>query len=186
MSFRRLGLTVERLAPERWDDFLSLHSEANGAGWCRCVAWWVPTWEDWGDRSQAENTALRSELCKRGENDGLLAYSGNEPVGWCQLGPRDRLRKLVAQFGREPDDLVWAVTCFLVAPAWRRRGVATTLLDAAVSTARDAGAELLEGYPRVGTDELGEMWTGSSGLFEQAGFVVVGRGERRSVVSRAL
>jgi len=186
MSSRRLELTVARLAPERWDDFLDLHSEANGAGWCRCVAWWVPTWEGWGDRSQAENTALRRELCARGHNDGLLAYSGNEPVGWCQLGQRDRLTKLVAQFERDPDDRVWAVTCFLVAPAWRRRGVAGALLDAAVSTARDAGAHFLEGYPRVGADEPGEIWTGSSGLFERAGFVVVRHGDGRSVVARAL
>jgi len=88
---------VERFGPALLDDFHRLHSDANGAGWCRCVAWWVPSWDGWGERPAAENAALREELCNAGEYDGLLAFAGDEPVGWCQLGRRDRLEKLVLQ-----------------------------------------------------------------------------------------
>ena len=42
---------VLRLGPELEEEFLVLHSDANDAGWCRCVAWHVPTWEGWGDRN---------------------------------------------------------------------------------------------------------------------------------------
>lgn len=186
MSPHRADVTVLRFAPERWDDFLTLHSERNGAGWCRCVAWWVPTWDGWGERSAVDNIALRQDLCAEGHHDGLLAYVEGEPIGWCQLGPRDRLRKLVAQLGLEPDPQVWAVTCFLVAPAERRRGVAAALLAEAIVVAREAGAHRVEGYPRADPESDGDAWTGSEPLFAAAGFELVRRGAPRSVVSIGL
>jgi GNAT superfamily N-acetyltransferase len=180
-------IVVERLRPGLEDAFLALHCDANDAGWCRCVAWWVPTWEGWGERTVEENLALRITLFERGEHDGLLALAAGEPVGWCQLGRRDRLVKLVAQLELTPDSSVWAVSCFLVAPAWRGRGVARALLDAAVKDARAAGASRLEGYPRTAADlDAADAWTGVVPLFEGAGFERVGEAGPRTVVSLVL
>jgi GNAT superfamily N-acetyltransferase len=178
-----VSVIVERYSAGRHDDFLRLHSDANGAGWCRCVAWWVTTWDGWGDRTAAENMAVRDSLCAGGEYDGLLAYDGDEPVGWCQVGRRDRLVKLVSQLELAADSAVWAVTCFVVAPSHRRRGVAAALLEGAVAAAREAGASRVEAYPRTAADEPGEMWTGPVGLYERAGFRLLRAGEPRSVVS---
>ena len=177
---------VEPFGPDREGDFAALHADDAGAGWCRCVAWWVPTWEGWGDRTAADNAALRRDLCLRGEHDGLIAYDRGTPVGWCQLGPRDRLRKLVEELDLDPDPSVWAVTCFLVAQSHRRRGVARALLAAAIDHARRAGASRLEGYPRAQADEPDEMWTGARDLFLRAGFRVVGDRTPRSILSRDL
>jgi GNAT superfamily N-acetyltransferase len=179
-------IRVERFSPVRRDDFLALHSDANGAGWCRCVAWWVPTWDGWGERTAEENTALRDALCARGQYDGLLAYDGNEPVGWCQLGQRDRLTKLVAQLELDPDPLVWAVTCFFVAPARRNEGIAVSLLAAAVEEARLAEATRIEGYPRNVMRDDDDAWTGPQSLFTAAGFEIVRAGTPLSVASRTL
>ena len=126
---------VRRLTAELVDDFFRLHSEENGCGWCCCVAWWVPTWEGWGDRSANENRALREKLFKQGEYDGYLLYVDDEPVGWCQVGPRDRLEKLVGQFSLAPDPSAWAITCFLQG---LRLAAATFVLDQDTSNARDA------------------------------------------------
>jgi hypothetical protein len=106
-----VSVEVVRFEPGRRADFLALHDDANDAGWCRCVAWWTPTWEGWGERTAEENLALREELLERGEYDGYLAYAGGVPVGWCQAGPRDRLAKLARQFGLAPDPHTWAITC---------------------------------------------------------------------------
>ena len=179
-------LRIERFRPELREDFRALHSDANDAGRCRCVAWWVPTWDGWGERTPAENAALRESLCDAGEYDGLLAYDGDEPVGWCQVGPRDRLAKLVTQLELEPDPSVWAVTCFLVAAQRRRRGVASALLRGAIAAAREAGASRLEAYPRREAAEPGEMWTGPTSLFLDAGFSLEREGSPRSVVSLGL
>ena len=75
-----------------------------------------------------------------------------------------------------PGDEVWAVTCFVVARAARRSGVASALLEAAVTYAREHGARVIEGYP---VDTAGARITSASGytgtlsMFERAGFRVV-------------
>jgi GNAT superfamily N-acetyltransferase len=177
---------VERFGPGSRDDFRRLHSDANGAGWCQCVAWWVPTWDGWADRSTVENVTLRERLCEAGEYDGLLAFDGDVPVGWCQLGPRDRLEKLVRQFQLKPDPGAWAVSCFLVAPSHRGRGVAGALLAAAIEAAGSERADRLEGYPRRGESDPEGLWTGPEALFRAAGFRVVREGDPRSVLALEL
>jgi GNAT superfamily N-acetyltransferase len=182
----RAEILVEPFREELLPDFRRLHSDVNGAGWCSCVAWWVPTWDGWGERSAEQNAALRDDLCRRGEYDGLLAFEGEQPVGWTQVGPRDRLAKLVAQLELAPDPGVWAVTCFLVAPSHRGRGVGRALLAASVEVARAAGATRLEAYPRAGDGEASEQWTGPMPLFERAGFALWRPGDPRAVMSLAL
>lgn len=54
-----------------------------------------------------------------------------------------------------------------VAPEYQRRGIATTLLQHAVRTARDAGFRLLE----IGTGDIG---AGQIALYERCGFVRCG------------
>jgi GNAT superfamily N-acetyltransferase len=181
-----MSVRVERFGPALCGDFCGLHSDANEAGWCRCVAWWVPTWDGWGDRSAAENAALRDALGDRGEYDGLLAYDGDEPVGWCQVGQRDRLEKLVRQLDLEPSPNTWAVSCFLIAPHARGRGIARALLAAAVETARSEGATHLEGYPRREGSDPDELWTGPEGLFLDAGFAVARDSLPRALVALEL
>lgn len=178
------GLVVERVRPELVDAFLRLHSAANGAGWCRCVAWWTRTWDGWEERTEQENLELRCALFEAGEHDGLLAFAGEEPVGWCQAGPRDRFEKLVSQLELTPSPTTWAVTCFLVSPSHRRQGVAGTLLAAAAGFARAAGATRLEGYPRAGVELADDdAWTGTARLFEAAGFREVRTVGRRAVLA---
>lgn len=180
-------LEIVPLDAGRRADFFHLHSDCNGAGWCACAAWWVDTWDGWSDRTAAENRAVRETLFARGEHDGLLAYVAGDPVGWCQLGPRDRLAKLARQLALAPDPGAWAVTCFLIAPAWRRTGVARALLAAAAVRAREAGATRLEAFPKRG-EGLAEddLWNGPEAVFLAAGFVTVRAASVRSVLSLAL
>lgn len=166
---------VRRIAPASRTDFHALHCDANGAGWCRCVAWWVPTWKGWDARTAEENRALRDALFDRGEWDGYLLYEDGAPAAWCQVGPRDRLPKLVAQYSLRADPRAFAVTCFVVAPDRRGRGLAARLLAGVVEDLRARGeAHRLEAFPRRGEALPPEdAWTGPERLFLDAGFRVV-------------
>ena len=182
------SLRIEPLGPDNASSFFRLHDDRNGAGWCRCAAWWVPSWDGWGERTAAENLAVRCSLHEQGRHDGLLAFGeADDPVGWAQVGRRDRLPKLVEQLELAADPDVWAVTCFLVAPTHRRRGVAARLLGAAIEVAKSAGASRLEGYPRVGhvlADD--DAWTGTERLFASAGFDRVDGDGPRAVFALSL
>lgn len=176
-------VVVERLDPARPEDFFRLHCPENGAGWCRCVAWWVPTWEGWGERSEPENRRLREALFARGEADLWLCRVAGEPVASLQACPRDRLEKLRAQFELAPDPDAWAIGCFFVAPAWRGRGLARRLLAAVLDELRRLGAKRVEAFPRQdAAAEAGEQWTGPAALYRDAGFQPAREAGRRAVV----
>jgi ribosomal protein S18 acetylase RimI-like enzyme len=182
----KLAIRVERLDAERTGDFFSLHGTPPFE-WCHCVAWQVPTWEGWGERSAAENRALRERLFAEGRSDGYLLYVDGAVAGWCQCGPRDDWPKLATQFGLAPDPGTWAVTCFCIRPDVRRQGLAARLLRAILGDLRQRGVVRVEGFPRAaGEHEDGEVWTGPLELFQGAGFKVVKEGERRQVVALEL
>jgi GNAT superfamily N-acetyltransferase len=166
--------SVHRLDASRRDDFYRVHCAWNGAAWCFCVAWWVPTWDGWAQRPALQNRQLRDRLFDSGEYDGYLLYVDDRPVGWCQVGPRDRLQKLVRQFSLEPDPSTWAITCFFIAPSHRGQGLAKYLLDDVLADIRARGAAKVEAFPkrgkRLGPDDL---WTGPERTYLEAGFKVV-------------
>jgi GNAT superfamily N-acetyltransferase len=177
-----MEVEVVRLDERLEDEFFAVHSEANECGWCCCVAWWVSSWEGFGDRTAAENRALREELFRRGEHDGYLARIDGRPVGWCQVGLRDRLVKLVRQMGLAPSPGTYAITCFQVDPRYRRRGVASSLLAGILEDLRSRGVRRVEAFPRRGDDLApGELWTGPVEIYERQGFSPLG-GDPRSPV----
>lgn len=169
------------------EDFYRLHCPANEAGWCHCVAWWVASWQGWGERTAEQNRQLREGLLAEGQYDGYLLYEGDNPIAWSQVGPRDRLVKLVNQMQLEPDPAVWALTCFLVAPAYRRQGVARQMLALILADLRGKGIASVEAYPKRGEqlDSL-DMWNGPEQIFVSAGFEFVKEVAQRAVFRMAL
>jgi GNAT superfamily N-acetyltransferase len=105
----------------------------------------------------------------------VIAYLGEEPVGWCGLGPRAAMPRLVGSrtIPQVDDAAPWSIGCFVVRPGYRRRGVARALLDGAVAYARASGAPCVEAYP---IDPAGARvsasfgYVGFTSMFEAAGF----------------
>ncbi len=179
-----MPIAIHRFDPARRADFFRLHSAAHEAGWCFCAAWWVETWEGFGERRAEQNRAVREALLDRGEYDGYLLYVDGDPAGWCQAGPRDRLIKLARQFDLAPDPAVWAITCFLIAPARRGRGLAAALLDGVLADLRGRGVRRVEAFPKRGEGlAADDLWTGPESLFRRAGFAVARDDPARPVLA---
>ena len=182
-----LELEIRRLGSESRADFHALMDGEEGCSWCCCVAWWVPSWEGFAERSAAENRELREALLERGEYDGYLAYRGETPVGWCQVGPRDRLAKLVAEHDLAPDPGAFAITCFYVRAGDRRRGVSRALLRGVLADLERRSVARVEAFPRAEEElECGELWTGPRSLFVEHDFRVHAEGGRRILMVREL
>lgn len=145
------------------------------------------TWANVGPEALAGRLREQTGCGHPGEpTTGLVAYLGEDPVGWCSVDPRaDNPRLLshnpVPWAGRDEDKAdqsVWAVTCFVTRVGFRRRGVSRALAQASVGFARDRGARALEGYPH--RTEISHL--GTPGVFAAAGFTEVSRPTlRRSV-----
>lgn len=175
-------IRVAAFADAPLTDFYRLHDAAHGLDWCRCVAWWVPAWDGWGERTADQNLRLREGLLADGIRDGYLLYVAEEPVAWCQVGPRDRLEKLRGEHGLAPDPEAWALSCLVVVPTHRGRGLARALVRGILEDLRRRGVRRVEAFPRRGVD-LGasEVWTGPERLFQGLGFDLVGEGPRRRI-----
>lgn len=164
----------------RWPDLDRLFSAPGGPSYC-----WCTVWRRSGNGSSSETKkALLQGIVEEGRPVGLLAYLDDQPVGWCSVAPRMTYRWLGgAAYDGVDEARVWSIVCFFVPRAHRGEGIGAGLLRAAVDTARDHGATVVEAYP-VGRDSPSYRFMGFVDVFERAGFEHRGRaGTRRQVMS---
>ena len=191
------GMTIEILPAtgDRFDDAETALDSADGPG-CQCQ-WWLLTNAEFQKTSRDDLTARFHAEMHGDRAPGLIAYVDGEPAGWVRVGPRiDQARLLrtrdVTTATDEPLDAddVWSISCFVVRTAHRGQGLMKRLLDAAVSTARDAGARVVEAYPldpTVAKRSANQLYRGTVSMFEQAGFDIVDRPKPdRALVSLTL
>ncbi len=118
-----------------------------------------------------------TKLARRRRAPGLLAFEGDEPVGWIAVAPRSEFARVDASRAtpRVDDEDVWIIPCVTVRKTDRGRGIALALIRAAVTYATEKGAPIIEAYPRAGTTRTGDdnAYFGTQPLFRRAGFRVV-------------
>ena len=136
-----MDLRLEPLTKEREADFLALMARDEHGGQCWCVAWWVPTWEEYVAQTPEEHRAVRDDLFAPDVHDGYLAYVEGAPVGWVQAGPRDDLPKIAETFSLDPDPDAWAISCFMVLAPYRGQGLGRRFFAAVLDDLREPGRE---------------------------------------------
>ncbi len=158
----------------RWPDVVTLLGGSTERG-CWCQAWRGSSSALGFTGPAANRDALRAQIVAGDFAPGVIAYLGADPVGWCGLGPRAAMPRLVKSrtIPTIDDAPVWSIGCFVVRPGYRRRGVARALLAGAIDYARSRGAPAIEAYPidpdgaRISTSQ---GFVGFASMFETAGF----------------
>jgi GNAT superfamily N-acetyltransferase len=143
-----------------------------GANVCWCLSHRLDSKENRSLRGEARGEKVKGLL--REGPVGVLAYEGDEVVGWAAVAPRARTsyarsRRIPVLDGRD----VWSVWCIRVRPGHRGEGISHDLLRGAVELAREGGAPAVEGYPLDNRGEKVDLtmaYAGTRGLFEAAGF----------------
>lgn len=169
-----LKLQFHPLTSDRWSDFERLFGPRGACGGCWCMLWRL-TRSEFEQQKGAANKAAMRRLVDSGVVPGILAYDGDEPVGWCAVAPRTSYPGLARSRVLKPldDQPVWSVSCLFIRKSHRRRGVSVELLRAAVEFVRGQGGAIVEGYPvEPRTEQVPEVfaWTGLVRSFEKAGF----------------
>src|SRR5207248_5163983 len=109
--------------------------------------------DEWQTRAADENREAMLRRIENGDAGGLLAYVDNRPVGWCHAASKaDLPRAAASPLGRGADVAeVGSIVCFLVLPAFRRKGVARRLLDAACDSLGRKGFRYADAYALADT-----------------------------------
>ncbi len=133
-----MTLTIRPLTPELWPALEDLFGKNGACGGCWCMYWRIGS--TYLKRPRAHNKAAFREVVKRGPPPGLLAFDGDVAVGWCQLTPRHALPWLDRAWRVKRVDgvPVWSLSCFYVRIGYRRRGVTSALIAAALKAAKRA------------------------------------------------
>jgi GNAT superfamily N-acetyltransferase len=86
--------------------------------------------------------------------------------------------------GPSPDAVV-SVSCFVIAPPYRRHGVAESLLEHVIDDATNRGAAWVEAYPKPEVAEGdAENFKGTESMYTSRGFVPIESHERYKVMRK--
>ena len=136
-----------------WEDIAAVFGTRGASSTCFCQRYKLHPGEAFSKFPPEERAMRLREQTNAGQpgaeaTSGLVAYIGDEPVGWCAVEPRPAYFGLLRVYrtpweGRaedKADSSIWSVTCVLVRAGFRGRGVAYELARAAVGHARSRGA----------------------------------------------
>jgi GNAT superfamily N-acetyltransferase len=176
---KRFNFKTYPATPARWPDIEKLFGERGACGGCWCMFWRIPRKEFDSNKGSKNKRALQ-QIVADGGKPGVIAYLGKQPMGWCAVAPRSEYVALERSRILKPVDEqpVWSISCLFVAKQYRRQGVSTVLLRAAVDFAARQGARVVEGYPvEPSSTKMPDpfLWHGVPSTFLAAGFKEVAR-----------
>ena len=198
----RLSGNIERLADigevtirpvtesrvDHWTDFFDRDAFAGNPDWasCYCLEPHVPPTEEMPERPWREVRAAMIDRLRNGGTYGYLAYVDGTVAGWVNASLRSDYGRYadVEPDGPNPASVI-GVSCFIIAPPYRRHGLAANLLDHVIADAGARGADWIEGYPYNEPDD-GDPghYRGPRALYDARGFSPIEVRETDTVVRR--
>ncbi len=142
-------------------------------------------------RGVMNNREYAKEYIRENKLQGYLAYAEGKAVGWCNANDKHAFYG----YSRENSPEVWEnipdcktklVTCFVIAPKYRGKGIATRLLEYIIDDAKGSGYECVEAYPLKGEHNSFEHYHGPLVLYKKLGFETVGETERMYIARKLL
>jgi len=190
MENKEKSIEFHPLVPDKWDDLEQLFGKKGAVGGCWCM-YWRQTAAEFGKMRGEPNRLAFKSLVESGTVPGVLAYQGNEPTGWCAIGPRESYSRLERTKVLAPIDTqpAWSITCFYIAKQHRGKGLMRGLLNAAIDWAGNNGARIIESYPFDPAAEIrsSAAYTGVVPVYIDTGFIeVMRRSPRRPIMRKFL
>ena len=186
-------VTVHPVTEDRVGDWLRFFDHDGFAGnpsWasCYCLEPHVPATPEQPERSWRERRTTMAERLRGGRTFGYLAYVDGRAAGWVNASLRSDygLYRLVDPGGPEPRSVI-GISCFVIAPPFRRHGIASALLDRVIADASARGASWIEGYPDNAPEgsDAGHF-RGARSMYDARGFEPIEVRERDTVVRLAV
>ncbi|MEN6339590.1 MAG: hypothetical protein ABFD03_05645 [Clostridiaceae bacterium] len=190
MEHQSLDLTFRPLNFETWLDFEALFEKHRGVrGGCWCVYYLCKS-TDYNRMGAEGRRAFHRELALSGRAQGLIAYEGETPVGWCQFGTPD----VLCQYSRGrayskldilPEDRPdWRISCLFTDKHRRSKGIAIQTLHAALEEIARRGGGVVEAFPLDSPKIKHNVFSGSADMYRREGFAEVVRLTENTLLMR--
>ena len=184
-------ITVHPMTDDRVEDWLQLFDRDAFAGnpdWasCYCLEPHVPGTPEQPESGWRERRAIMIKRLLARTTFGYLAYVDGRPAGWVNASLRSEygLFRMVDPQGPEPRSVI-GVSCFVIAPPFRRHGVASALLERVIVDASARGAAWIEAYPRQNPKEGDAAhFRGPRSIYDARGFQEIEVRDNYTVVRR--
>ena len=169
-------------------DFFDTRAFCDNPDWagCYCVFnHFAGDGAEWMARTAAQNRAEAERMICEGNLKGYLAFADGNAVGWCNVNDKSAFPHY-SDIGEGGDARVCAVTCFVIDPEHRRKGVARALLQYACADYAAAGYDHMESYPAAGEGTCAAHYHGHPEMYEREGFQTYLRLESRLCMRKPL
>lgn len=172
-----MDIAIKPLSPDLIDDFLNYFDNiafSDNPDWATCYCHFyhfAGTNEQFFKRTSEENRNQSKKLILAGKMNGLIAYLDEKPVGWCNINSKENFAKI--PYEDQSNNKITSIICFIIAPSYRKQGIARQLLRYACSSSKDKGFNLIEAYPRTG-EKLSDAhsYRGPISLYTSEGFTI--------------
>lgn len=173
-----MPLEIRELTPERVEDYLAFFDHdafADNPRWAACYCMFphvTDAGDDWTARTAEVNRAGKRELICARLAQGWLAYVDGKPVGWVNAAPRLSLARYreTDELPREHAEESGSIVCFIIAKPFRRQGIATHLLAAAVEGLCRQGLRYAEAFTLDAPESDARAHVGPMSMYLAAGF----------------
>lgn len=148
---------------------------------CYCVCWSSDDHRQGLERmsTASKRRDLAAQYVQAGMIRGYLALDENRVVGWCNANARSEYTHSISWMrnlkelttSNSEDQSVKSIFCFAIAKEYRRRGIATKLLEQVCKEAFREGYQYVEAYPKSSLKEKDDF-EGPLTMYLKQGFFI--------------
>lgn len=172
-----MDIIIKPLTPDLLKDYLFFFDNivfTDNPDWsiCYCFSYhFIGTSEQW---NKEENRSSAIRYINEGKMLGYLAYSGDKPVGWCNVNNRLCYERLLKYYDLidNPEDKVCSIVCFLMEPDYRRKGIAQKIIEQICADYSIQNYDYIEAYPGKGKLSCEGHFKGPLELYEKFDFKI--------------
>ena len=182
-----MKLTIKPLTPELADDYFDFFENRaftdDSPYRCYCQMYQMSKEQvktafdhaDGLDGGQVSRKVAEQQIAS-GALQGYLAFIDSMAIGWCNVNDRANFPVepcTDTYFYAPPEKREKAVVCFEVAPEYRGKGIATALLQRAISDAKAEGYIAVTAFPVVRSERYEWDCAGPVHLYQKEGFIEI-------------
>jgi ribosomal protein S18 acetylase RimI-like enzyme len=189
MSFKIVPLTPD--SADIFADYLSNldFTHAPYFASCFCRFYHIDCSDnEWMERKGEQNREESKAAIRDGSMKGYLAFDGDKCIGWLNANSVDSYLRLRDSLLPLTDGKKAGLAiCFVIHPAYRNQGLATSLLENAIKGFKEEGYEVIFGLSTKNADiPLVNQYSGTYSMFSKLGFEEVGVLGHRVILRKEL